>query len=62
VSGSIYGIVTVNVPFEQDQTITLQEMLGMAGMPVSEQQVQQVLGAGQTIMSSGVPGVTIRIG
>jgi LEA14-like dessication related protein len=61
VSGSVYGLVTVNVPFEQDQTLTLQEILGVAGVPVSEQQVQQVLGA--TRMVAGmIPAVTFRIG
>lgn len=62
VTGDVYGIVTVNVPFEQDQTITVQELLGMAGVPVSEADVRQVLGAARTIMSGGVPAVTIRIG
>lgn len=62
VIGSVYGIVNVNVPFEQDQTLTLQEILGMAGVPVSEQQIRQGLGAAQTVASGGIPAVTIRIG
>lgn len=62
VSGSVYGLLTVNVPFEQDQTLTLQEILGVAGVPVSEQQVQQVLGATRTFMTGLIPAVTIRIG
>jgi LEA14-like dessication related protein len=62
VSGDVYGVVTVNVPFAQDQTITVQELLGMAGMPVSEIQVRQALGTAQAGMSGGIPGVTIRIG
>ena len=49
VSGSVYGIVNVNVPFQQDQTIALQDLLGMAGMPVGEQQVQQALGTAKTV-------------
>lgn len=62
VSGDVYGIVTVNVPFEQDQTITLQELLGMAGVPVSEAEIRQALGAAQTVAIRGVPAVTIRVG
>lgn len=62
VSGSVYGLLTVNVPFEQDQTLTLQEILGVAGVPVSEQQVQQVLGATRTVMTGLIPAITIRIG
>lgn len=62
VSGDVYGIVTVNVPFEQDQTITLQELLGMAGVPVSEAEIRQALGAAQTVAVRGVPAVTIRVG
>ncbi|HIH04412.1 MAG TPA: LEA type 2 family protein [Methanoregulaceae archaeon] len=62
VSGDLYGIVTVNVPFEQDQTVMLQELLGMAGMQVSEAQIRQALGAAQAVSSGGIPGVTIRVG
>ncbi|NLX50322.1 MAG: LEA type 2 family protein [Methanospirillum sp.] len=63
VSGDVYKILTVNVPFEQDQTVTLQELLGMAGIPVSEQDVRQVLGAARTGASGGaVPGLTIVVG
>lgn len=62
VSGDVYGIVTVNVPFEQDLTITLQELLGMAGVPVSEAEIRQALGAAQTVAVRGVPAVTIRVG
>ncbi len=62
VTGSLYGIVTVNVPFQGDRTITLQEMLGMAGVPVSEQQVQQAFGMARSVISGAIPGLTIRIG
>jgi LEA14-like dessication related protein len=62
VSGDVYGILTVNVPFEQDQTITLQEVLGMAGVPVSEAEVRQGLGAARTVAAGGIPGITIRMG
>ncbi len=62
VSGDVYGIVTVNVPFQQEQTIMLQELLGMAGMPVSEAQVRQALGAARAVSNGGIPGVTIRVG
>jgi LEA14-like dessication related protein len=34
VSGSIYGILPVNVPFSEERTISLQELVGMAGIPV----------------------------
>src|SRR5674476_1298693 len=44
VSGSVYGIVDVNVPFQQDRTITLHELVGIAGVPVNEQQVRQAFG------------------
>jgi LEA14-like dessication related protein len=52
VSGSIYGIVPVNVPFSEERTITLQEMVGMAGAPVGESDVQRALGTG----TAGVAG------
>lgn len=54
VSGNAFGIISVNVPFEQDRTITLEEMLGMAGMPVGEQQVRQGLSVG----AAGAGGVS----
>ncbi|MEN6343494.1 MAG: LEA type 2 family protein [Methanospirillum sp.] len=57
ISGDVYGILTVNVPFTQDQTILLQELLGMAGVPVTETQIRQVLGAAR-----GGPGITIVVG
>lgn len=62
VSGDVYGILTVNVPFEQDRTITLRELLGMTGMPVGEGDVRRVLGAARTVVSGGIPAVTIRVG
>jgi LEA14-like dessication related protein len=62
VSGSVYGIVNVNVPFQQDQTITLQELLGMAGMPVGEQQVQQAFGTAKTVVAGVIPAVKSLIG
>ncbi len=62
VSGSVYGIVNVNVPFTQDQTITLQEILGMAGMPVGEQQVQQAFGTAKTVVAGVIPAVKSLIG
>jgi len=62
VSGDVYGILTVNVPFTQDQTIMVQELLGMAGVPVSEAQIRQALGAAQAVSANGVPGVTIVVG
>jgi hypothetical protein len=62
VSGSVYGIVNVNVPFTQDQTITLQEMLGMAGMPVGEQQIQQAFGTAKTVVAGVIPAVKSLIG
>lgn len=62
VSGSVYGLLTVNVPFEQDQTLTLQEILGVAGVPVSEQQVQQVLGGVRTVLGSVIPAVKSLVG
>jgi LEA14-like dessication related protein len=61
-SGDVYGIVTVNVPFEQDRTVTLQELLGIAGVPVGEAEVRQVLGAVRTVAAGGAPEVTIRVG
>lgn len=48
VSGSIYGIVPLNVPFSEERTITLQELVGMTGAPVGESDVQRVLGSGAT--------------
>lgn len=48
VSGSIYGILPVNVPFSEERTITLQEIMGMTGVPVGESDVQRVLGSGAT--------------
>jgi LEA14-like dessication related protein len=51
VSGSIYGIVAINVPFSQERTITLQEMVGMTGVPVGEDDVRRVLGPGTTVAS-----------
>jgi LEA14-like dessication related protein len=62
VSGSVYGIVNVNVPFTQDQTITLQEILGMAGMPVGEQQVQQAFGTAKTVVAGVMPAVKSLVG
>lgn len=62
VTGDLYGLVTVDVPFEQDRTVTLQELVGRAGLPVSEADVRQVLGAARTVVSGGLPGVTVRVG
>jgi LEA14-like dessication related protein len=62
VTGDVYDILTVNVPFEQDQTVTLQELLGMAGLPVGEADVRRILGAGRAVASGGVPPITIVVG
>jgi LEA14-like dessication related protein len=62
VSGDVYGILTVNVPFEQDRTITLQELIGMAGVPVGEADVQRILGAAGTVASGGLPAVKSLVG
>lgn len=48
VSGSIYGFLPVNVPFSEERTITLQELVGMTGTSVGESDVQRVLGSGTT--------------
>lgn len=62
VTGDVYNILSVNVPFEQDQTLTLQELLGMAGVPVGEGDVRRILGAGQAVASGGIPPITIVVG
>ncbi len=62
VTGSVYGIVNVNVPFEQDQTISLQELVGMAGIPVGEGDVRRVLGGARTVVSSVIPAVKSLVG
>jgi LEA14-like dessication related protein len=62
VSGSVYGIVNVNVPFTQDQTISLQELLGMAGLPVGEQQVRQAFSTARTVVAGVIPAVKSLIG
>lgn len=62
VSGSVYGIVNVNVPFQEDRTVTLQELVGMAGVPVTEQQVQQAFGTARTVVAGVVPAVKSLIG
>ena len=62
VSGSVYGIVNVNVPFEQDRTVTLHELVGMAGIPVGEGDVRRVLGGGQAAVSRVIPAVKGLVG
>ncbi len=62
VSGDVYGLATVNVPFEQDQTVTLRELLGMTGVRVDEATIRRALGAAQAIAIGGVPGITVRMG
>jgi LEA14-like dessication related protein len=62
VTGNVFGLLSVNVPFTQDQTITLQEMLGMAGVPVNEQQVQQAFGGVRAAIGSVVPAVKSLVG
>lgn len=62
VSGDLYGLLTVNVPFEQDQTVTIRDLVGMSGMPVDEASIRQALGAARAVASGAVPGITIRMG
>ena len=62
VTGDLYGLVTVDVPFEQDRTITLQELVRNAGLPVSEADVREALGAARTIATGVLSGVTVRVG
>lgn len=61
VSGTVYGIVPVNVPFSQERTITLEEIMGMVGVPVEETDVQRVLGSGAA-SAPGTPGAATRRG
>ena len=44
VTGDLYGITTVDVPFEQDRTVTLQEVVGATGVRVDEAAVRKALG------------------
>ena len=54
--------MNVNVPFEQDRTITLHELVGMAGIPVGEGDVRRVFGGAQTVVSSVIPAVKSLVG
>lgn len=45
VTGDLYGVTDVDVPFEQDRTVTLQEVLGATGVRVDEATVRTALGA-----------------
>ena len=62
VTGDLYGVVTVDVPFEQDRTVTLQDLVRRAGLPVNEADVRQALGAAQSVASAVLSGVTVRAG
>ncbi len=62
VTGDLYGVVTVDVPFEQDRTVTLQELVRRAGLPVNEADVRQALGAARSVASAVLSGVTARAG
>jgi LEA14-like dessication related protein len=62
VSGSVFGIVPVNVPFSYDRTVTLQQMLGMAGIQVGENEVRQVLGGVKTVVGGAIREIAGRIG
>lgn len=62
VTGDLYGLVTVDVPFEQDRAVTLQELVRNAGLPVSEADVREALDAVRTIASGVLSGVAVRAG
>lgn len=62
VTGDLYGVVTVDVPFEQDRTVTLQDLVRRAGLPVNEADVRQALGAARSVASAVLSGVTVRAG
>ena len=62
VSGSVYGLVNVNVPFTQDRTVTLHELVGMAGIPVGEGDLRRVLGGARTVVGSVIPAVKGLVG
>ena len=62
VTGNLYGLVTVDVPFVQDRTVTLQEVVQRSALPVSESEVREALGAVRTVASAVLSGVTVRTG
>lgn len=62
VTGDLYGVVTVDVPFEKDRTVTLQDLVRRAGLPVNEADVRQALGAARSVASAVLSGVTVRAG
>jgi LEA14-like dessication related protein len=62
VTGDLYGVVQVDVPFEHDQTVLIHDLLGAGGVPVDEAQVRQVLGVARGVANGGIPAVTIRFG
>lgn len=43
VTGDLYGVTTVDVPFEQDRTVTLQEVLGANGIRIDEAVIREAL-------------------
>jgi LEA14-like dessication related protein len=62
VSGTAWGILPVNVPFSQDRTISLQEMLGLAGVQVGEDDVRMVIGGVKTVVGGVIREIAGRIG
>jgi len=56
VRGDLYGLTTVDVPFEQDRVVTLAEVLGSAGVPVDGAALERALGQAAPVVRDLVPG------
>ena len=61
VTGDVYDVLIVNVPFEQDRTITIQEVLDAAGVPMGEEEIVEALDVARTAVSGVVRGITVQV-